>query len=390
MIRFYIFLGGVILLVTAAAMWAARYVTVGEKLTRLKIYTVLFNIGSTLAMGWCWGNMSSSAKMILHLFTIFMMAEVGFILFVSIGAGLRYLKRLVSTPLVSPVDERRRKLLKGAVLYPTAAAAASLYGGLVGKDGTVVNSYDIPLKEQSHKSLDGYRIIQLSDVHCGPFLMPDRLEELLKRAAGLGGDVLVLTGDIFDDNETNEEAIETVNRYCDGFKDGIVFIFGNHEYFRNMSVIQDTLSRSKIKVLRNQSLCLAGKEGTEASLYLAGVDYPRRRDAFDRLAKEYTEEAYKNIPQGAISVLLAHHPDFIDRGAEQGAAAVLTGHTHGGQIGLLGVSIAPPLFKYMRGIYNVDSKGNGKTFGYVHSGNGSWFPFRLGCPPEIAVFTLKA
>ena len=108
------------------------------------------------------------------------------------------------------------------------------------------------------------------------------------------------------------------------------------------------------------------------------------------MAKEYTEEAYKNIPQGAISVLLAHHPDFIDRGAEQGAAAVLTGHTHGGQIGLLGVSIAPPLFKYMRGIYNVDSKGNGKTFGYVHSGNGSWFPFRLGCPPEIAVFTLKA
>ena len=66
-------------------------------------------------------------------------------------------------------------------------------------------------------------------------------------------------------------------------------------------------------------------------------------------------------------------------GIEQDADHV----THGGQLGILGIPIVPPLFKYMRGMYKV-----GKTFGYVHSGNGSWFPFRFGCPPEIAVFTL--
>ena len=92
----------------------------------------------------------------------------------------------------------------------------------------------------------------------------------------------------------------------------------------------------------------------------------------------------KDVPENAVKVLLAHHPDFFDGAAEYGVDLALAGHTHGGQIGAFGVSLAPPVFKYMRGVYRV-----GQTLGYVHSGNGSWFPYRLGCPPEIAVFVLK-
>ena len=92
----------------------------------------------------------------------------------------------------------------------------------------------------------------------------------------------------------------------------------------------------------------------------------------------------KDVPANAVKVLLAHHPDFFDGAAEQGVELVLSGHTHGGQIGFLGVPIVPPVFKYMRGVYHI-----GSTMGYVHSGNGSWFPYRLGCPPEIAVFTIR-
>ena len=81
--------------------------------------------------------------------------------------------------------------------------------------------------------------------------------------------------------------------------------------------------------------------------------------------------------------MLAHHPEFIDDGAERNFALTLTGHTHGSQIGIFGVPLLP-VFKYTRGVVKI-----GDSFGYVHVGNGSWFPFRLGCPPEIAYFTLK-
>lgn len=389
MITFYIILAGVILLLTIAAMWSARYVAAGVKCTRIRIFLVLFNAISTAAMGWGWGNINEASGIIIHTFSVLVMIELLFIVFVALSVGARYVRRLISAPLISPLDEERRRLLKGAVIYPTAAVAAGFYGGLVEKDDTVVNSFDVPLLNKAHRALNGYRIIQFSDVHCGPFLAPERLEQLLEKAAGLSGDLLVMTGDIFDDNETNEDAIEIIDRYCDKFKDGIIYIFGNHEYFRDLSLIEKGLSRSKVKVLRNQAICIAGKAGTAEALYIVGVDYPRRRDLFSQQVKEYVREAYEAVPEGAASILLAHHPDFIDSGAEEGAAAVLCGHTHGGQIGLFGIPIVPHTFKYMRGIYIVEGKDRKKTLGYVHCGNGSWFPFRLGCPPEIAVFTLQ-
>ena len=385
MIIFYVLLAGAILLLTLAAVWSVRYVAIGSNCKRLRIILVLFNAVSTVAMGWCWGNMNEAARIILHTLSVLVMIELLFIVLVALSVSARCIRRLISSPLISPLDMERRRLLKGAVLYPTAAIAAGLYGGLVEKDDTVINSFDVPLQNQAHKALNGYRIVQLSDVHCGPFLTTERLE----KAAGLGGDLLVMTGDIFDDNETNKEAIEIVDRYCDRFKDGIIYIFGNHEYFRDLSLIENGLSRSKIKVLRNQAICISGKAETAEALYIAGVDYPRRRDLFSQQVKEYTREAHKSIPEGAASILLAHHPDFIDSGAENGAAAVLCGHTHGGQIGLFGIPLVPHTFKYMRGMYAVEGKDRKKTLGYVHCGNGSWFPFRLGCPPEIAVFTLQ-
>lgn len=389
MIMFYALLAGVILLLTLAAVWSARYAAIGVRCARLRIFLVIFNAVSTAVMGWCWGNMNEVTGIVLHIFSVLVMIELLFIVFVALSVSVRYVRRLISSPLISPLDKERRRLLKGAVLYPTAAIATGLYGGLVEKDDTVVNRFDVPLQNQAHKALKGYRIIQLSDIHCGPFFTTERLEQLLEKAAGLGGNLLVLTGDIFDENEICEEAIKIVDRYCDKFKDGIIYIFGNHEYFRDLSLIEKGLSRSKVKVLRNQAICIAGKAGMAESLYIAGVDYPRRRDLFSQQVKEYTREAHKAIPEKAVSILLAHHPDFIDSGAAEGAAAVLCGHTHGGQIGLFGTPLVPHTFKYMRGMYVVKGKDEKKTLGYVHCGNGSWFPFRLGCPPEIAVFTLQ-
>ena len=107
------------------------------------------------------------------------------------------------------------------------------------------------------------------------------------------------------------------------------------------------------------------------------------REQFAALKQAYSERAFQQVPKDAVCVFLAHHPEFIDDGASHGAVLTLTGHTHGAQLGLFGMPLLP-IFKYTRGMVQ-----HGSCYGYVHSGNGSWFPYRFGCPPEIAYFTLK-
>ena len=305
---------------------------------------------------------------------MFQLLLAGFILLARLVRwGYRRLKAV-------PLDPSRRRMLTHAAAYPLAAAAAAVYGGVDERVHQVVREHLVPIAGQA-TGLEGFRIAQLSDVHLGLFFSLPMLRELLEQAAGLGADALVITGDLFDDDALNVGAAQLVNSYVGRFPRGIWFCYGNHEYFRNIARTNAALAATQIHVLADaNALVQAGGR----PLYFAGVDYPRSRKDFDALAEQGTAQALQGIPTNAVTVLLAHHPDFIDLGAAKGAALVLTGHTHGGQLGLFGVPLVPPVFKYMRGLYRV-----GAALGYVHSGNGSWFPYRLGCPPEIACFTLR-
>lgn len=329
-----------------------------------------------MVFGYTIGHGSYIAGIFLHIATILFMGQIVFdgltILFLLIKWGKGKLFNI-------PQDESRRSFLRGAAILPAGAVAISLYGGLVEKNGTVVRQFDIPV-EDIPEDIKGFSIVQLSDIHLGPFMSLDDLEKLLVKAASLQGDILAITGDLFDDRRINAKAAKLVDSYVDKFKYGIVYCRGNHEHLRGITAIDMALENTRIQYLVNSNKYIAG---ADMPIYMAGVDYPIRRDQFQFLQEAYTEQAMKDIPKNSVKILLAHHPDFFDSAAKYGTQLVLAGHTHGGQLGVLGIPVVPPLFKYMRGMYKV-----GKTFGYVHSGNGSWFPFRFGCPPEIAVFTL--
>lgn len=300
---------------------------------------------------------------------------------------VRLLKKIVHTynrkenDKATPQDMSRRRFIKGSLALPAAAAIGAAYGTAVERTETVVRSFDVPVEGLGAKA-EGFKIAQLSDVHLGLFYSLKDLRRLMEQAAATKADALVITGDLFDDDDINEEAAEIINGFCGAFPQGIWFCYGNHEYFRNIGRTKKALAKTQIRVLANDNACVVKDT---RPIYFCGVDYPRIRPRFEELEKSFMKETMDNVPKDAVSILLAHHPDFIDDAVEYGVTLALTGHTHGGQLGAFGVPLVPPIFKYLRGKYIV-----GITFGYVHCGNGSWFPFRFGCPPEIPVFRLTS
>ncbi len=387
MIRFWIVVLCVLGTVTGLCWWALGAVLPMHRIARGRAIMVSVDILSLVlffaSLRWHGAVPETLQRMGVILFSMYWMAKLVLVVLVgaaSVGRGLyRFLQSCVSGPETVP-DPERRRLLKGAAIFPAAALAAGGYGGTAGRTRVAVNEMTVPV-EGIDGAVDGIRIAQLSDVHLGLFFSLEEWRELLEQAARTGADILAVTGDVFDDNELNEEAASILDEFVPRFPRGIWFCYGNHEYFRNIRKTEAALAKTRVRVLRDEGAPVA--EGTRP-LWFLGVDYPRSRSVFGLEGSASVKAAMREVPENAVKVLLAHHPDFFDDAAESGVELALAGHTHGGQIGAFGVPLVPPVFKYMRGIYHV-----GPTFGYVHSGNGSWFPYRLGCPPEIAVFTLK-
>lgn len=316
--------------------------------------------------------------------TVFLMAQLICGVLVICAVIVRFIYRKLNPP--TEFDPERRRALVHGMIYPVMSLAISLYGNRIEKNTDVEKFYDVPIKNLPPE-LEGFRLAQISDIHLGAYYSLERLEALLQRVADAKPDLLAITGDIFDDVKMNPAAIKLVDSFTDKFKFGIFYIHGNHEHFRGIHAIEQMIKQTNIRMLVNRSAHVTSK------LYIHGVDYPARApitssnnkeqaERFKEARRSYIAGTMVNVPDDAIKILLAHHPEFIDDGAEGNFALTLTGHTHGGQFGIFGMPLFP-VFKYTRGLVKI-----GNSIGYVHVGNGSWFPFRLGCPPEIAYFNL--
>lgn len=385
MLRFWLIVGAVLCVVMGLSAWSLGAVLPARWLSRGRIAMVGLDVVSLALFFGLIRRHDGISEALLRagviLFSMYWMAKLVLMVLVGIGCALRGIYRFfVADAIGVPMDRERRQLLKGAATLPALALASGVYGGTVGRTGIALREFSVPVPGIDN-ALEGFRIAQLSDIHLGLFFSLEEWRALLEKAAATGADALAVTGDLFDDDEMNAEAAKILDEFVPRFPKGIWFCYGNHEYFRNIKATEEALTKTRVHVLRDASALVV--DGTRP-LWFLGVDYPRLRALFALDGAASMEKAMAGVPKNAVKVLLAHHPDFFDAAASHGVELALTGHTHGGQLGILGMPIVPPVFKYMRGVYHV-----GKTFGYVHSGNGSWFPYRLGCPPEIAVFVLK-
>jgi predicted MPP superfamily phosphohydrolase len=227
--------------------------------------------------------------------------------------------------------------------------------------------------------LDGYRIAQLSDVHCGSYTPARRVAAWVARINALDVDLVAVTGDLIT---TGSAHVAGVARALGGLrgKDGVFACMGNHDYFTDGEELVAALESSGLCVLRNDGRVV---ERDGARLYVAGVDdtWTGRADL---------ERALAERPDGAPTLLLAHDPNLFPAAVERGVTLTLSGHTHGGQIAVPGMArrynLARLITRFTAGLYRI-----GASTLYVSRGAGTTGPpIRLGVPAEIAVLTLRA
>jgi predicted MPP superfamily phosphohydrolase len=152
---------------------------------------------------------------------------------------------------------------------------------------------------------------------------------------------------------------------------GIFAILGNHDDDRDMPT---ALAAKHIEVLRDARTRIEIRgEGLE----LAGIRFWTRK----------TSEIARVVghPRDTV-ILLAHDPRRLDEAAELDVPAVLSGHTHGGQVVLPGLgALAHRSFPVLSGLGSREN-----TWMYVSRGVGTvYVPVRINCPPEVAIVTLK-
>lgn len=227
---------------------------------------------------------------------------------------------------------------------------------------------------------DGFRIAHLTDIHLGQWLSPARLEGVVDWTNSLQPDLIALTGDYLSyDLEGSAADLErSLGRLR--ATEGVFSVLGNHDHWVGAEAVRAILSRIGIRDLRNDVVTL---ERDGEPLHVAGVD-----DVM--VGQDRFEQVLARLPEEGPAILLCHEPDFADRAARTGRFGLqLSGHTHGGQIVMPGIGPlvrGPHGWKYPLGRYQVRDL----TL-YTNRGLGSnmWW-FRVNCPPEIALFTLRA
>ena len=370
----------VVLVCLGLCLYALGYLAQGRRLQDLRIALTAIELGGVGLLYYLFrthetGGWAGAMTLPIILLLVGQLITLVFVVCAVLG---RMLWRRMQ---YAPYDAERRRVLKNAALYPAAGFLLSGYGAFIERTSTVRRDYTIPVPHLP-PAADGMVIAQISDVHLGTYFSVEEFDLLLRETAMGGADLLAVTGDLFDDERQNEAAAEVLAAHAGDYSDGIWYCIGNHEYYRNARPLVERLQREgRVHVLLNSAEQVAGR----GALYLAGVDYPfARGDAYVPQRAAYFAAAMRDVPADAAAVLLAHHSDFIDDAAAHGGVSLtLTGHTHGSQFGILGQPLFP-VFKYTRGM--TETRG---SYGYVHCGNGSWFPLRIGCPPEIAYFRLE-
>jgi len=282
------------------------------------------------------------------------------------------------------VDPSRRAFLRSAaIIAPATAFSASGAGVLNVFNDVAIREFTFRF-ENLPPALDGFRILQLCDSHIGYSFTIRDFDRLAERLSGQSFDMVALIGDVADDLDALPTALSLADQLRPRY--GVFATLGNHEFYRGIGRVLKAYDASPVPLLINSGSRFAVGD---AQVYVGGANDPVSMGwGFDSAGfyDAATRESLFGAQPGDFVIYLTHRPGGFEPASQLGANLILAGHTHGGQVGLFNRSLFERFVDnaYLWGHYRLNQSQL-----YTSAGVGQWFPFRLGCPSEAPIITLR-
>jgi len=231
------------------------------------------------------------------------------------------------------------------------AASLALYAG--------INARTITIRRELIPHLP-LRVAHLSDIHIGS-IGAAALDDIIAKTNALKPDVILITGDLFDNANPRTRAIATRLKT---FAAPVMFTSGNHEEYTGYENVQQMLAETRLRWLRNEMIEFNG-------IRIIGAD------------NSYGTELMQSVlgrtpPSPAFTILMNHQPRGFDIAARQRISLTLSGHVHAGQIWPFNYVVGL-FYPYLKGLHE-----NAGSFLNVSTGTAFWGPpLRLGSHSEI-------
>jgi len=227
---------------------------------------------------------------------------------------------------------RRDFLRKGSLVVAGAAFSGLQYSMILEPKRVVMTRYVIPIRDLP-RSLEGLRIVQLTDIHHGPWFSLDDVHDAVQRTNELKPDLILLTGDYVhkspDFIPPVISALGQLKARC-----GVLGVLGNHDWYEGAPQLRDGFKQVNISLIDNDRVFLRSdgvvvNSAPEEGLCIAGVG-DHWEDEVD------FESAFRGVPSMTPRLVLSHNPDVaqIKKTVDLRPRIdlMLSGHTHGGQL----------------------------------------------------------
>jgi hypothetical protein len=250
-------------------------------------------------------------------------------------------------------------------------------------DGTLVDGLRRAVRG-SARSTRPLRIVQITDPHLGPFMSVERLARICEHAVEKNPDLVLLTGDFLTmESQSDPDHLARALAPLRALPGRVFACLGNHD-LEAPEVVRRACDLALVRLLVDEAVEVQTGAGTVEVLgfdfrfrgragHIAGVSamHPRR-DGVLRVAMLHDPGAFKHVPEGAADL-------------------VLSGHTHGGQLGLLWLGLQGTIVSALTSLPDHGFWGQGSNRLYVHRGTGHYgFPLRIGVPAEHSVLSVHS